>query len=111
MAIMKAEPVRMSDEAAQGLIDTFHRHTSLMSRVRARFVPKHHLWAHLVQCAAANGNPRFYSTFLDETLNGVVATMAKAGHSKTWERSIFTRLQLVPLFNGGKYVASVHGGV
>eukprot|EP00959_Pyramimonas_sp_CCMP1952_P168601 3522739-Pyramimonas_sp.AAC.1 len=82
-----------------------------MMRVGARFVPKHHLWAHLVQCAAANGNPRFYSTFLDETLNGVVATMAKAGHSKTWERRIFTRLQLVPLYNKGKYFAPVHGGV
>lgn len=41
------------------------------------------------------GNPRYYSTFVDEGLNGLVSKMASAVHKLTWERRLFEKFKRV----------------
>eukprot|EP00959_Pyramimonas_sp_CCMP1952_P345032 7226119-Pyramimonas_sp.AAC.1 len=53
------------------------------------------------------GNPRWYSTFLDESLNLVLAGVAAASHKATWERSIFDRMRLLPIVSKGHALARV----
>ena len=105
MRVIKEEPRQMSAAGTQELLDTFLRHCACMKTAGAKFVPKHHLWCHLVLLAPINGNPRYYSTFLDESLNAVVAAVAHASHPATWEKRIFDRLQLAPRF-GDDYFAN-----
>ena len=105
--IIRNSPMRMNRADSLQLLETFHVYVRNWRAAGARFLPKHHLWAHLVLLTQANGNPRFYNTFLDETLNGVVGHVARASHQLTWERSIFKRLQLMPLVGGIKYFSCI----
>ena len=102
---MREQPKRMSPDALAEFLDTFHRHCALMKNAGGKFVPKHHLWAHMVHMAKIAGNPRFYSTFLDETLNGVVASIAQSCHQSQWEKRLFCRLQLMPLFSSNQFAS------
>eukprot|EP00969_Alexandrium_andersonii_P220983 9759831-Alexandrium_andersonii.AAC.1 len=62
--------------ACQKLMDCCKRHVSLLQRASVPLAPKHHLWAHMTMMSLRRGNPRWYSTFLDESLNAVVARIA-----------------------------------
>jgi len=37
------------------------------------------------------GNPRFYATFLDESLNGNIAKIARSCHRRTWLKRVFVK--------------------
>eukprot|EP00959_Pyramimonas_sp_CCMP1952_P390663 8186993-Pyramimonas_sp.AAC.1 len=43
-----------------------------------------------------HGNPWYYSTFVDETLNLCIARMAAVSHRSNWEENIFLRVRLLP---------------
>jgi len=80
----------------QVLLDMCLRHMALMDEVPSPKAPKSHMFAHLTLRIPHWGNPRFYSTFLDESLNLTLAVVAAASHRLTWERSIFDRMRLLP---------------
>eukprot|EP00959_Pyramimonas_sp_CCMP1952_P416758 8731419-Pyramimonas_sp.AAC.1 len=60
-------------------------------------LPKCHMFVHVTQKIHVQGNPRYYSTFLDESLNLVIANMAAASHKQNWELSIMQRARLLPI--------------
>ena len=61
-----------------------------------KYIPKSNLCVILTLRIAQCGNPRSYSTFMDESLNLVIAAVASAAHQATWEKSIFDRIRLMP---------------
>eukprot|EP00959_Pyramimonas_sp_CCMP1952_P404396 8474233-Pyramimonas_sp.AAC.2 len=67
-----------------------------MDQSEQEFLPKSHLFVHLTARIPEYGNPRLYSTFLDEGLNLILAGVASASHRCTFERSIFERIRLLP---------------
>eukprot|EP00959_Pyramimonas_sp_CCMP1952_P019889 420123-Pyramimonas_sp.AAC.1 len=71
LAIIRDGGPTLPHKDMQELMDTFHRHITCFERGGGKFIPKHHLWCHLVMLVPMNGNPRCYSTFLDESLNGL----------------------------------------
>ena len=72
---------RVLPRAAQcKLLSLYLRHISLFERAGGDLKPKHHLMVHLWQQTCRHGNPRFYSTYRDESLNGVIARIAKSTH-------------------------------
>ena len=83
-------------DTCQTLLDLCLRHLHLMGELGFSFLPKSHMWVHMTCNIPAHGNPRFYSTFVDESLNLVIARMAAASHRSTWEESIFLRVRLLP---------------
>ena len=42
-----------------------------------------------------HGNPRCYSTFLDEHFNGMVAKIARSCHRSRWEYQVFAKFHRV----------------
>ena len=47
--------------------------------------PKLHQLMHMVDRAAFQGNPAFYATWADETLNKVLAALGRQAHRTVWE--------------------------
>ena len=54
------------------------------------WTPKWHLMLHVAARARVAGNPRFYSTFLDEDYNFRVAKMAAVCHRFTWHNNLLS---------------------
>eukprot|EP00959_Pyramimonas_sp_CCMP1952_P171959 3592895-Pyramimonas_sp.AAC.1 len=98
MDILKHEGRAISRPTCRQLIELAVRHVTLMQEMGANLAPKSHLFVHLTQRILRCGNPRSYSTFLDESLNRVLSEIAaSANHSRaTWERTIFSRVHLLP---------------
>ena len=47
--------------------------------------PKLHSFRHLVSRALVQGNPDYYATRADESINAVIANIARAAHRSVWE--------------------------
>ena len=62
--------------------------------------PKFHLMFHCIQRAVSQGNPRFSSTYRDESLNGVIARIARSCHRRTWQAMVHHKVG---------YMLSTHG--
>lgn len=50
------------------------------------YTPKFHLMFHLILRTADQGNPVFYATFLDESLNSTLKKALSLGHQANFER-------------------------
>eukprot|EP00959_Pyramimonas_sp_CCMP1952_P168307 3517051-Pyramimonas_sp.AAC.1 len=57
LRIMKEQPAIMPRAATRELLFTFREHVRLLQLCGGKFLPKHHLWAHLVLRCKENGNP------------------------------------------------------
>ena len=55
-------------------------------------IPKCHLWVHLTVQIAMHGNAKFYSTYVDEALNGTIKAIAQKSHQLTFSETIFRRV-------------------
>eukprot|EP00959_Pyramimonas_sp_CCMP1952_P299712 6268890-Pyramimonas_sp.AAC.1 len=106
MQLMRTGGPRLTDEETHEFMATFKEHVSALRDAAVKFKPKHHLWCHLTLLAGRNGNPKYHSCFLDESLNGVVAVVAKSSHALNWERHVFSRLRLEPKVNADSYFAA-----
>ena len=92
----------MSWQARCELVDTCLRHLCLVKLAQMPLVPKHNMWVHL-SLRAELENPRYYSTFLDESLNSVLATAAQTAHRDNWERTMFGRIRLLPAVSSSQF--------
>jgi hypothetical protein len=69
---------RPSHTDRQNLLNAFLRHLSFLNRSGTPLLPKHHLMVHGIHRMKFLGNMRGYSTYRDESLNGVIATIARS---------------------------------
>ena len=109
MGILKAHSFHVPIQACNRLMFLCLRHLNLIQRASVTLVPKHHQWVHLTIKIPIFGNPRFYSTFLDESLNLVVASMASASHQSNLEKRVFDQLCLLPLVQQTCHFAATRG--
>ena len=91
--IIKTSGRVLSDTQRQSLMDAYLRHLSMWFRSGGACYPKHHLMLHCIQRTRILGNPRFYHTFRDESLNGVVVKLARSCHRTTFMDSVHERYQ------------------
>ena len=66
-------------------------HVALAKDAGVPMYPKHHLFRHLAAEICRKGNPRFYSTYHDESVNGVIANIAATTHRARLERMTFRK--------------------
>ena len=78
----------------------FVRFGTLFERANGHVIPKFHLMLHLIARVTRNGNPRFYTTYKDESLNGVVARIAKSCHRRSWEFNVHRKLNFMCYVDG-----------
>ena len=53
-------------------------HATMLRRAGAKLAPKHHWAYHMMQDIPRNGNPRFYTTLPDESLNQIMKHIAQS---------------------------------
>ena len=82
--ILKIEIRKLSRMQCQHLMQHYLRFLTLYLKAGGVWRPKCHLLLHLIQRAMVQGNPRLYSTYRDESLNGVIAKIARSAHRLTW---------------------------
>ena len=80
-------PVMSMGECHQ-LCDHARRAFALRADAGIPFTPKWHLFLHICHRAYWNGNPRSYSTFVDEGFNGRLAAIVATCHRRTWHRRV-----------------------
>ena len=84
---MSGEPVILKDCFA-----LFTRHMALMEEDE-QYVPKHHVVLHMLRNSELLGNPTFYSTWLDETLNKTLKAACRETSQATFEASVLYRMR------------------
>lgn len=95
-----ASPVRkLSADQLHSLLNNLMLHVQLFERAGGRLTPKHHLMVHCVQRAVYLGNPSKYTTYRDESLNGVIARIATACHASTFYEVVHRKLAVVHQLN------------
>ena len=90
---------RIDRKVNQEMFDHYMHHLILYDRAGGHIYPKHHLLIHMIQRAGRLGNPRFYMTYKNESLNGVIARIAASCHRSCWGDVIqnkYNRLRLGP---------------
>ena len=79
-AVLKEEPRVLSNAGYQKLMAACTTHLVSYGAGGGVYMPKHHSYTHLSFNARWAGNPSWYSTFTDESENGLVAKQAKRVH-------------------------------
>ncbi|CAE7541050.1 unnamed protein product [Symbiodinium sp. CCMP2592] len=74
--------------SVQKLLNCYIRFLLFYGRAGGVLKPKFHLLFHMIQRALYKGNPRAYSTYRDESLNGIFAKIARSAHRRTWANVI-----------------------
>ena len=75
-AVMANRPRAIDERTCGMLFDHYNRFIALL--------PKCHMMYHMIQRAVRKGNPRMYSTYIDESLNGVIARVCRSVHRRGW---------------------------
>lgn len=87
---------RQLDACAQTqMLESYHRFNVLFHRTGIQQNPKSHQMYHMLYESKMNGNPSFYHSYANETLNGRIARIARTCHRKTWTESVFRKLHLM----------------
>ena len=92
--ICKAEKRTMSIGCRIELFSEAINHVVLYKASGSHMVYKHHAFLHLTALACFHGNPSYFSTYEDESENGLIAKIAEAVHARTFAMSTFERLHL-----------------
>ena len=64
----------------QELLNYYMRHFTLFHRAGGKLYPKHHMMFHLIINCGRMGAPSLHATFRDESMNGVIARIARSCH-------------------------------
>ena len=87
---------RAVDEAVcNKLFQHYDRFISLCARAQLPLLPKAHLMYHLLQRAVVRGNPRTYSTYIDESYNGAIAQVCRSCHRRGWALAVYRKLEMM----------------
>ena len=97
--ILKTSKRKLDDATLEAMFTAYYRFASLYVRADGNIVGKLHLMFHLIIDARYKGNPRFYSTYKDESFNGVLAKIARATHRLDWYQGIFKKVSVFNTFH------------
>ena len=89
MECLDRYPPQPDANQCQVLFTLGMRHLRLAKAAGVELSPKHHLFIHMMRKTAIAGNPRTYATFLDESLNKVLASVCKVAYATVWELRVF----------------------
>lgn len=82
----------LSAEVIDSMMSSYRHFAVMYDRAGGHLTPKHHIMLHMIQRAGWHGNPRYYMTYRDESLNGVVARIAASCHRRSWDVNVHRKL-------------------
>jgi hypothetical protein len=80
VALRGNQSLTLAPEERQQLLNDYTQHVVLFTRAGGSLIPKHHKIFHLILDVSWKGSPSLYATFRDESLNGIIAGIAKSCH-------------------------------
>ena len=80
---------KMTARQIQTAYDCIKKMNALWDTADIHRTPKLHLTFHMIERAQTEGNPNFYSTYLDESLNRTLRDIARVAHRRVWEMRMF----------------------
>ena len=86
LSVLRDAPPLLPTPTFQKLVDLCKTHLLAATEAGVSCLPKHHLTMHLMLQMSEMGNARTYSTFLHESVNGDMASIARSNHFLTWQR-------------------------
>ena len=92
MQILKQESRRVPVDKQIELMRCAVQHILLFRAAGGICTPKYHRLPHIVRAIWFSGNPSFYSTYEDESENGMIAIVCSKVHGDTFARSVFERI-------------------
>lgn len=93
-SVLAAHKRNVSEEVCQTLMNSYTRFVTLSERAGMPKIPKCHLMMHMLQRAVKKGNPRWYSTYRDESLNGIIGKVAASVHPRVFAMSALTKIHI-----------------
>ncbi len=80
---------------AHKMFDSYQAFINLLDRAGVPLTPKCHLSIHMFQKVYKKGNPRFYSTYRDESYNGVIGRIASSVHQSVFPRAVLKKIHIM----------------
>ena len=93
--IMAQYSRKIPEDACDELHAKYHRFIQLCCRAGVPVLPKSHLMQHLVAQARQKGNPRTFSTYVDESYNGAIAKVCRSVHRRNWAMAVYRKLEML----------------
>lgn len=97
---------RLDRSELQRAFNSYIRFLSFYKKAGGPLVPKCHFMIHLVQRARFKGNPKMYSTYRDESFNGLIAKIARSCHRRTWANAVHWKCHALHQKNHKKGISS-----
>jgi hypothetical protein len=73
-------------------MSAYAKHVALMVPFES-YTPKYHLMFHLLYQSRFHGNPTYYATWLDESLNKTLKAACKHASHMTFEGSVLLKMR------------------
>jgi len=93
--IIKANDRNMSPANQRLLKGHFLKAAILYDRAAGVLRPKWHIMLHACDRISHFGSPRYYWTYKDESINGVVAKIARSCHRRAWAETVHRKYNLL----------------
>ena len=90
----------MTNDARQLLFQKYTHHVHLYVMCGGILMPKHHMMYRLIHKCGVYGHPSLWATFRDESLNGVIAKIARSCHRRTFNKMIHIKLKRLQRLGG-----------
>ena len=94
-ATLDSAPMLLSPRHQQQLLDSLLRHVKLFHASGGPLLPKHHSLIHMIQRCAYLPNPRYVSTYSDESLNGIIKRIAASSHRNTFGITVHAKYSIL----------------
>ena len=100
-AILAGHERSVDESTCQQLFDEYNAFICISARAGVPVLPKAHLMYHLLQRSLTKGNPRMYTTYVDESYNGVIARVCRSVHRKGWALAVYRKLDMMQAMGVG----------
>ena len=94
-AVLARHSRTIDTETCTSLFNHYNTFICLCDRANLPILPKAHMMYHCVQRALRHGNPRMYSTYIDESYNGNIARVRRSVHRQGWALGVFRKLEML----------------
>ena len=97
--LFKTQPRPLEWAVRQQMLDVYLSFVHLYHRGGGDLKPKHHQLVHMLQKCNRHGNPRFYQTYRDESLNGLIAKIAASCHFNSFQSVVHFKFAIMQKLN------------
>ena len=94
-AVLARHGRQIDEGAAEEMLMHYNRFIVLCNRAGLPILPKAHLMYHCIQRSLEQGNPRTYTTYVDESYNGAIARVCRSVHRRGWAWAVYRKLQIL----------------